>query len=200
MDTLRAILIGGSSNVGKSTLAEYLATKLGWRYQSTDLLARHPGRPWRPKPEEVPAHVAHHYRSLSVDELMDDVLSHYKRLWPTIEGIIATHATDEAAERLTLEGSALWPETVATLNLDTVAAIWLTASNCFLQERIYRESQFAAASAGEQLLIRKFVERTQRYNDEMMGVVNHLGLASLDVEAVASLGELADTCLGLLKR
>ena len=41
---LRVILIGGSSHVGKSTLAQSLASKLGWRYISTDSLARHPGQ------------------------------------------------------------------------------------------------------------------------------------------------------------
>lgn len=40
----RVILIGGSSHVGKSTLAQYQAAKLGWNYRSTDKLARHPGR------------------------------------------------------------------------------------------------------------------------------------------------------------
>jgi 2-phosphoglycerate kinase len=42
----RVILIGGSSHVGKSTLGQSLAAKLGWSYCSTDKLARHPGRPW----------------------------------------------------------------------------------------------------------------------------------------------------------
>ncbi len=42
----RVILIGGSSHVDKSTLAQSLTAKLGWNYLSTDNLARHPGRPW----------------------------------------------------------------------------------------------------------------------------------------------------------
>ncbi|MEL7245323.1 MAG: 2-phosphoglycerate kinase, partial [Cyanobacteria bacterium J06573_2] len=45
-DKTRIILIGGSSHVGKSTLAQSLANKLNWNYISTDKLARHPGRPW----------------------------------------------------------------------------------------------------------------------------------------------------------
>lgn len=44
---LRVILIGGSSSVGKSPLAESLAAKLGWTYISTDKLARNPGGPWK---------------------------------------------------------------------------------------------------------------------------------------------------------
>jgi len=56
-------------------------------------------------------------------------------MWPDIESIVTTHATDCSTDRLILEGSALWPESVATLNLDNVAAIWLTASNDFFQAR-----------------------------------------------------------------
>ncbi len=51
---LRVILIGGSSNVGKSILAQSLALKLGWSHISTDSLARHPGRPWKAEPKTVP--------------------------------------------------------------------------------------------------------------------------------------------------
>lgn len=200
MSTPRVILIGGTSNVGKSTLGQFLAAKLGWHYRPTDLLARHPGRPWRPEPEAVPPHVAEHYRTLSVDELIADVLAHYKRLWPTIEAIIAEHATDEAAGSLVLEGSALWPETVATLRLEGVAAVWLTASDDFVLSRILSGSEFAQAAPEGQLLIQKFVQRTQRYNDLMIKAVSRLGLASINVETTASLEELADACLEVLGR
>ena len=76
--SLRVVFIGGTSHVGKSTLAESLAARLGWTRISTDTLARHPGRPWRPAPEKVPDHVAEHYLSLSVNELLKDVLRHYR--------------------------------------------------------------------------------------------------------------------------
>jgi 2-phosphoglycerate kinase len=200
MSTLRVILIGGSSNIGKSTIAKFLATKLGWRYISTDRLARHPGRPWQTKPETVPVHVAEHYLSLSIDELFADVLRHYRSMWPTIESIVTTHATDYSTDRLIMEGSALWPESVATLTLPNVAALWLTASNNLLQERIYNASQFGAATAREKMMIQKFLERTYRYNEHMIEAVNRLGLVSINVEAIASLDELSDICLELARR
>ena len=49
---LRVVLIGGSSHVGKSTLSEALAARMGWERLSTDSLALHPGRPWKPAPEK----------------------------------------------------------------------------------------------------------------------------------------------------
>lgn len=89
------ILIGGSSHVGKSSLAKSLASRLGWTQISTDKLARHPGRPWRREQEKVPNHVAEHYLSLSVDELLKDVLHHYKEnVWQMVEAIVASHLND----------------------------------------------------------------------------------------------------------
>ena len=200
MGTLRVILIGGPSNVGKSTIAEFLAAKLGWRSISTDRLARHPGRPWKTKPETVPGHVADHYLSLSADELFDDVLRHYRSMWPTIESIVTTHATERSAARLIMEGSALWPESVATLNLPNVASLWLTASNNLLQERIYNASQFGEATVREKMMIQKFLERVYRYNQHMIEAVNRLGLVSINVAAISSLHELSDSCLELVRK
>jgi 2-phosphoglycerate kinase len=198
MCKLRVILIGGSSNIGKSTLAESLAIKLGWRQISTDSLARHPGRPWRTKPESVPLHVAEHYLSLSADALIEDLLRHYRSMWPNLESMITRHATNDSTERLILEGAALWPEFVATLNLDNVAAIWLTASNDFLQARIHQASQFEEATVQGKVMIQKFLERTYRYNGQMMNAIKRLGLVSINVETTASLNELSDICLEAL--
>ncbi len=197
---LRVILIGGSSHTGKSTLAEALATRLGWRHVSTDRLARHPGRPWKTKPETVPEHVAEHYLSLPVDELIVDVLRHYRSMWPDINALVTTHAMDLSTDRLILEGSALWPESVASLDLDSVAAIWLTAGNDLFQARIYHASHLEEGTVREKLMIQRFLERTQLYNEQMMAAVNRLGLVSINVEATSSLDELSDMCLELLRR
>ena len=195
---LRVILIGGPSHAGKSILAQSLGLKLGWTHISTDSLARHPGRPWRKKLETVPENVAEHYLSLSGDELFADVLSHYKNMWPDIETIVTSHATDPSTQRLIIEGSALWPESMATLDFDKVAAIWLTASNDLLLTRIHDESQFEAASAKEKKMIQNFLDRTLIYKERMMDAVNRLGLASMEVEATSSLEDLSGELLELI--
>jgi len=197
---LRVILIGGSSHAGKSALAQALSLKLGWRHISTDSLARHPGRPWKTKPETVPEHVAEHYLSLSVDELLADVLRHYRSMWPGIEALVATHATDPFTDRLILEGSALWPESVAALHLDNVAAIWLTASGGLFETRIHHASRFGEASAREKTMVQKFLARALLYNERMMDAVRRIGLASLDIEATSSLDELSDLCLEISRK
>ena len=116
MDATRVVLIGGTSYVGKSTVARIVAEQLGFAYRSTDKLARHPGRPWPTSGREVPAHVDQHYRSHDIDELIASVLDHYKRLWPGTEALITRRAAaDPPCKGLVLEGSALWPTWMATL-------------------------------------------------------------------------------------
>jgi 2-phosphoglycerate kinase len=196
----RVFLIGGSSHAGKSTLAQLLASQLGWSYRSTDKLARHPGRPWQARPKQVPEHVADHYLSLSADELITDVLRHYRdNVWPLIESIVTFHATDFSTDRLILEGSAILPELVVTLTPNSIAAIWLTASNEFFEQRIYSSSQYETKSPREKKMIDRFLERTWLYNERMMDTVRRLGLVSLDVENASDVNELTGKCLSELR-
>ena len=196
---IRVLLIGGTSHVGKSTLAQSLASTLGWRYLSTDSLARHPGRPWKTRPETVPPHVAEHYLTLSVDELIADVLRHYRdNVWPIVEAFVRLHVIDPTQSGLVMEGSALWPESVVSLDQDTIAAVWLTASDDLLTTRIHDASRYAEKTGNERRMVSKFVQRTLAYNALMIAATNRLGLPSIDLETTSSLQDLADRCLALL--
>jgi 2-phosphoglycerate kinase len=187
-------LIGGASHVGKSTTAKMLAARLGWPCLSTDSLARHPGRPWPTPTWAVPPHVAEHYSTLSTAELLESVLAHYERIWPMIRERIVGHATDVAAGPLVLEGSALWPERVAELNLPQVRAVWLTADHALIESRMRRESAFEAAEPGGQALIRSFLARTWAYDDAMMAAVRRLALPVTEATAAMSIDDVADAC------
>lgn len=180
------LLIGGTSNVGKSTVAQEVASRLGIGYRSTDYLARHPGRPWRTPEWEVPPHVAEHYASLPVDELIVSVLDHYERLWPRIEEIAL-------GDDLVLEGSALWPARVATLD---VRAVWLTADDDLIRERIHESSDYTRATAEERLLVDKFVARTVHFQELMLVDVTRLGLRYVDVGG-RSVSDVPDAVLAL---
>jgi 2-phosphoglycerate kinase len=195
---LKVILLGGSSHSGKSTLAKTLGRKLGWSDLSTDRLARHPGRPWRPKGEPLPEHVAKHYAALSADELIVDVLRHYRSMWPGIETLIRMYAAESSGDRLILEGSALWPATVAKLNVGSTAALWLTASDDIFQRRIYKSSGYYERSVKERFLIDQFLARTIRYDSEMMAEIERLGLLYLPVDDDLSSDALSDRCLDRL--
>ena len=192
----KLVLIGGASHVGKSTLAQSLASHLNWNYYSTDKLARHPGRPWRSESKEIPKHVVDHYQLLLADELIEDVLHHYrKNVWPLIKDIIISHSTDISSNNVVLEGSAILPELIVNLNFDNVSSIWLTASNEFLRQRIYVESKYKIKSPHEQMLVDKFWERTCLHNNLIIETVNRLGLISLNIEEIFTLDELMNQCL-----
>lgn len=184
----RVILIGGSSHAGKSTLGRSLAAKLGWSYRSTDKLARHPGRPWMgANGKALPEYVAEHYRTRSIEALFLDVLSHYeKNVLPQVETIVHSHAFDLSTQCLILEGSALWPEFVPNLvGENGVKAIWLTASDQLLGNRIKRESDFSNVGEDEKHLIQKFLDLTLFYNKRMRETVERLGFICIDVESVS---------------
>ncbi|MFM2303519.1 MAG: hypothetical protein RLZZ135_928 [Cyanobacteriota bacterium] len=186
IDQTRAILIGGSSHTGKSTLGRALSAKLGWSYRSTDKLARHPGRPWVGiNNRAIPAHVVEHYRDLSAEALLLDVLSHYaNNVLPQVEAIVRDRVTDRSTECIVLEGSALWPGFVANLVNDScVKAIWLTASERLFRNRIFSESNFDRVSKEEQHLIHKFIDRTLHYDRQMRAEIDRLGLMCIDVES-----------------
>ncbi len=194
----KVILIGGSSHSGKSALSESIAANLGWNRISTDTLARHPGRPWRPEPEKVPDHVAEHYLSLSVDELIVDVLHHYRvNVWPKVEEIVASHIDDPSQGGLVIEGSALWPELVATLDFDNIAALWLTASEAVFQQRIRDESLYHSKLPQEQRMIDKFLKRTLVYNAQMIEVADQHGFILVDVQQ-SNVEVLTNRCLSIL--
>ncbi|MCD9874632.1 AAA family ATPase [Streptomyces guryensis] len=193
---VRVVLIGGTSNVGKSTVGRAVAERLGFAYRSTDLLARHPGRPWRTPEREVPGHVAEHYASLTVDELITSVLAHYERLWPRIRTLIATHAAqDEAGAGLVLEGSALWPVRVAGLDVPHTAAVWLTADEAVLRARVRTGGRYEAATAEERALMDSFLARTERYQSLMVEALDELGLGCIDAGAGRTVAALVESVL-----
>jgi 2-phosphoglycerate kinase len=195
-EALRVALIGGASHAGKSTTARAVAARLGWEAISTDSLARHPGRPW-PKPDwAVPEHVAEHYRTLTPDALIASVLTHYRGMWPMVRDLIHRRAAEEGA--VVLEGSALWPELVAALDMPAVCAVWLTADDALLTERIRRESRFDDADPVGRQLIESFAARTRLYGATMMAQVRRLGLAYVEVTATMSQDDVTGAVLAAL--
>ena len=180
-EALRVALIGGTSHVGKSTTARAVAAWLGGEAVSTDSLARHPGRPWPTPTWIVPGHVAEHYRTLTPDALLASVLAHYGRMWPMVREMIEARAAGAGATPLVLEGSALWPELVAELDLSGVRAVWLTADDALFDARIRRESRHDEAEPAGRQLIESFAARTRLYNATMLAQVRRLGLALVEV-------------------
>jgi hypothetical protein len=161
---------------------------------TTDRLARHPGRPWATSSGPFPEHLAAHYLSLSIDELTREQLSHYQRLWPRIEALVTAHASDTGAPGLIVEGSGILPERVAALSTPGTGAVWLTASAAVLRDRIYSASRFHERTGQEKAMVDKFLGRTDRYNQLILRAVSSHGFASIDTSA-APTAELMEHCL-----
>ncbi|WP_202876069.1 hypothetical protein [Kribbella sp. VKM Ac-2566] len=194
MHDVRVVLVGGTSNVGKSTVAQVLAARLGFDYLSTDKLGRHPGRPWATPYHEVPSHVVEHYRSLTGEELVDALLDHYERMWPRIEELVTGRST--AAAGLVLEGSGIWPANVARLTTPYTSAVWLSANERVLSARMHRTSRYDDLPAEGRYLVDKFLARSIGYQTRMLALVEQLALNRLDVTEARSPEQLADELLG----
>jgi len=191
---MRVLLIGGSSNVGKSTVAGILGARAGWRSMSTDRMGRHPGRPW-PASGHLKPHVAAHYSKLSQGELIRSVLTHYRNMEPSIRALAAKHAQDQTLDRLVLEGSGLLPEMAAMLHVPQVSAIWLTADDATFATRIRRESSYDSLDAQGRLLVDAFLGRTLRYNQHMLREARTRSMPVLAVSDAASPEEVARAAL-----
>lgn len=187
----RVILIGGTSHVGKSTLAESLADKLGWPVVSTDSLGRHPGRPW----PTVHDHVAEHYLRLSDGAIFEFLRVHHHNLWPRIRDLVERHANRPATGPLILEGSALRPELLAALDTAAAQATWLVASPELVRGRIYRASGFEQAPPAQRRMIEAFVTRSLADNEAIDVAARRLGLARVDVARPEHLEGFVAACL-----
>ncbi|MFG2555977.1 AAA family ATPase [Streptomyces sp. NPDC048581] len=194
MRDLRVVLIGGTSHTGKSTVARAVAERLGFDCRSTDKLARHPGRPWQSPEWDPPPHVAEHYATLDVDELIRSVLDHYGRLWPRIEELITDRAGGDGPS-LVLEGSALWPARVAAMTtVPGTRALWLTADEAVLRERMRASARYEELADEERYLVDKFLARAERFQSLMSQGVDAHGLIRVDT-GERSVGELVEAVL-----
>ncbi len=116
---------------------------------------------------------AERYLTLSVNDLMEDVLRDYRiNVWPKVEATAASHSAAGSTTGVVLEGSALWPEFVTGLDLDKVTAVWLAADEGVFLQRIHAGSLYRSKSTREQMMIDTLIERTLAYNARMVATAN----------------------------
>ena len=101
------------------------------------------------------------------------------------------------ASELALEGSALWPEFITSLDFEKIGAIWLVARDELFRHRIHAESRYNSKSPREQMMIHKFLERTIAFNALTVDTANRHGFTCLDVQH-SNVSELAERCLSTL--
>lgn len=183
---LNAILIAGTSHVGKSTLAEKLADRLGWEAMSTDKLGRHPGRPWL----AVPPEVIEFYERLTPETIHWFLKVHHENMWRQIRPMI--EVARQAGRRLVLEGAALRPEYVAPLLTDDMVVVLLYADDNFLLARMRAAASYEARDAGERRIIDAFIDRSLRENAALQAAAREAGFRMIDAADAPAMADLAD--------
>ncbi|MGV3549622.1 hypothetical protein [Rhizobium sp.] len=161
--------------MGKSTFAGRVAALLGSDLISTDDLARHPGRPW----PTVRPEVVEHYLKLSDETIHWFLKVHHENLWPRIEQMIEMRR--QTARPFILEGSALRPEYMARIDRSVVLPLLLYCDNALLRNRMIEGSRLADADNVAAAVIRKFIERSLRDNEDMLDVAHRMQIRCIDV-------------------
>ncbi len=105
---------------------------------------------------------------------------------------------DDSIDRLILEGSAIWPDTVVILKLPNVAAVWLQPSEELLRTRIFKASRFTERAESRQEMITKFLGRACLYNQRMTEAVKRFGLKTVKVGPTSSVEDSAKRCLDVI--
>lgn len=183
---LQAILISGTSHVGKSTLAGKLAGRLGWDALSTDKLGRHPGRPWT----GVPAPVAEFYERLMPETIHWFLKVHHENMWRQVGPMI--EAERAAGRRFVLEGAALRPEYIAPLLSEETVGVLLHAEDAFLLARMRSASGYDAREPAERVIIDAFIDRSLRENAALLESARQVGLMVVDAADEWAVADLAD--------
>ncbi|MGV2169336.1 hypothetical protein ACQZ40_23520 [Agrobacterium sp. 16-172Ci] len=173
--TLSTMLIGGTSHVGKSTLAGLLSERLRCEAISTDSLARHPGRPW----PGIPAPVEEYYTRLSAETIHWFLKIHHQNIWPLIRTMIDSRSG--TGTPTIFEGAALRPEFISPLLGGEVAGVFLHAGNDFLLERMRSHARYEDAAAEKRRIIDAFIERSLRENTDMLASAQEHRVPVVDV-------------------
>jgi len=201
----KVLVVGGPPMVGKSSVARQIAARLGYGCMSTDdiglAIKSVTTAETHPRSHAMDGiDYRDYYAGRSVEQLLDDGMGMHEEMWPGIEAGMRAHA--DWSFPIVYEGWAMWPERVATLlnDLDEVSAVWLTASDELLEQRVRGAERFYAGASDQEMMIAKYLPRNIKYNRLMMDAVNRLGLQYLEVGLNTSLEETADNCFAMLEK
>ena len=179
LDPPRVILVGGAPMSGKSTVARIMAAQLGFSVIATDDLgaAARGVTGAAVAPDLFAARAEDHreyYVSHSVAELLEHAQRSHRALWPAIKSVIHEHAT--WASPSIIEGWALLPDLVATLDLSGVAPVWIEVPDTVLEARVRANTAFYAGASNPNLMIKRFTARSVEFGRELRVQISGLQL------------------------
>ena len=187
--------------IGKTTVARRLAARLDYGLMSTDdvgLSVRAVTTPDTHADLHPMSGIDYreYYVSHSAERLIQDAENQHQAMWPSVEAVIRSHAN--WAGPIVIEGWALMPEAVAGLNLRGVASLWMVADDSLLEQRIRANLNFWRGASDEELMIRRYLERSIWHNNRTRARAEQLGLKVVYIEPDATPDELCDLCLRTL--
>jgi 2-phosphoglycerate kinase len=123
--------------------------------------------------------VEEYYSKLTDETIYWFLRVHHENIWPTVEQKIKSEL--DLGRRFVLEGSALRPEMISTLDCRDLLIVGLYADPDFLRARMEAESRYAEQSEHRKTLISRFVTRSLRDNDQVIEEARRLELRLIDV-------------------
>jgi 2-phosphoglycerate kinase len=203
MNYPKVIYLGGAPMVGKTAVARVIASRLKYGCISTDDI----GAVIASVTDEK-SHQAFHYMtgrdyreyyiSSSIDELITDIDRQHAALWPAILTLLRNHSN--WGTPVVIEGWALRPHLVSQLTGD-IAGIFLLADDHMIEERTIRHcesSDFTKGATDEDKMIRRYIQRSLWYNEQLRTEVTRLGLTAITITSEMRPEYIADECMQLL--
>jgi 2-phosphoglycerate kinase len=201
METPRVILIGGAPLTGKTTVALRLAAQLGYGCLSTDDIGTALKAVTTPQTHpDLHPEAGRDYREYllqyGVDELVSDVQRQHRALWPAVAAVVREHAMWRGPA--IIEGYALRPEWVASLDVRGVATVWLVADASAFRRRVLQDGPFLEYLQGSGRtaeLVDRYVERSVRLNRLIADQAGRLGLPLVTVDYDWPVDKVCALCL-----
>jgi 2-phosphoglycerate kinase len=198
MTVPKVVLIGGPPFVGKSSVACYVAGRLGYGCICTDDIAKairavttvqtHPGIHAMDD-----ADYQDYFTRTSVEALIEHSRRSQEIIWPGLEKIIRTHAA--CGDPLVMEGYALWPAQVMAADFSSTRAVWLTCDDQLLEARIRTQTSFYRGALDEEALIANILSRSNIYNELMIKSAVACGATLISVKVSHTVEDVADLCM-----
>ncbi|TYO60921.1 hypothetical protein FXV83_41045 [Bradyrhizobium hipponense] len=142
---------------------------------STDMLGRHPERPWT----GVPDAVVEFYHRLSNDTIHWFLRAHHKNMRPIIREKI--RAQRQMGDGFIFESAALRPEYLADWEIGDALVVCFHVEDPVLRERIVHGSRYSEQGKQVKAAIEKFVERSLCENTALAEAAKAHGAPRIDV-------------------
>ncbi|MCF7957983.1 MAG: hypothetical protein K9M57_05985 [Phycisphaerae bacterium] len=198
MNNLKIVLIGGAPMVGKTTVGLKIAMELGFGYLCSEDLADGIIAVTNRNTHEslhILEQVDHreYFMSHSAARMVSDAQTRNKACWPAVERVIMNHMNYLGP--IVIEGWDILPHQVRKLQVEGVAALWLTAGKDVFEQRVMQQEDYFVNTTGMEMFMQRFIERSVSYDELIRQHLDELELPRVDVKPDMSEQEIIERCM-----